>query len=99
MKTIARKGGVVGIWPLKRRNDTFDTFLRDIDYATKLIGSDHVGVGTDLFGLRDETSIPTHKEFALIPAALLKRGYSEAEVGKIIGGNFMRVFRQVTADR
>jgi microsomal dipeptidase-like Zn-dependent dipeptidase len=33
----------------------------------------------------------------LIPAALLKRGYSDSVVAKITGGNFMRFFREVTA--
>ena len=41
------------------------------------------------------TAIPTHKEFAFLPAALLKLGYSESDPAKIIGGNFMRLFREV----
>jgi len=96
MHAIAAKGGIVGIWPNLRRRDRFETFLKDIDYAQRLIGADHVGIGTDLFGL-DNTAIPTHKEFALIPAALLKRGYSDSVVGKIVGKNFMRLFRAVAS--
>jgi membrane dipeptidase len=95
LRAIAAKGGVIGIWPHLRRRDTFDSFLKDIDYVQKLIGADHVGIGTDLFGLDTHTAIPTHKEFALIPAALLQRGYTDGAVGKIIGGNFMRLFREV----
>ena len=49
------------------------------------------------FGIASETAIPTHKEFALIPAGLLSRGYPETDVVKIVGGNFMRVFREVVA--
>jgi membrane dipeptidase len=94
LRAIAAKGGIIGIWPNLRRRDTFDNFLKDIDYVQKLIGADHVGIGTDLFGL-DHTAIPTHKEFALIPAALLRRGYTDDVVEKIIGGNFMRLFREV----
>ncbi len=99
MQAIARKGGVIGIWPLLGRRDTFATFLNEIDYAKNLVGADHVGVATDLYGLRDATSIPTHKEFSLIPAGLLKRGYAANDVAKIIGENFMRVFREVTLGR
>jgi membrane dipeptidase len=99
IQTIAKKDGLIGIWPLRRRADTFETFLLDIDHVKNLAGAEHVGIGTDLFGLRDATFIPTHKEFALIPAALLKRGYSEADVEKIIGGNFMRLFQQIAQDR
>jgi membrane dipeptidase len=97
MRAIAAKGGVVGIWPHLRRRDAFEDILKDIDYARQLIGADHVGIATDLFGLDDHTAIPTHKEFPLIPAALLKRGYAEADVTKIVGGNFMRVFGEVIA--
>lgn len=97
MRVIAAKGGVIGIWPSLRRRGTFENFLENIDYARQLAGDDHVGVGTDLFGLRGQTAIPTHKEFALIPAALLKRGYSDTAVAKIVGENFMRLFRDVAS--
>jgi membrane dipeptidase len=95
MTAIAKKGGVIGVWPLLRRRDNFQTYLRELDYVKNLVGADHVGIGTDLFGIASETAIPTHKEFALIPAGLLSRGYSETDVVKIVGGNFMRVFREV----
>ena len=95
MTAISKKGGVIGIWPMLRRRDTFQTYIRELDYVKNLVGADHVGIGTDLFGIASETAIPTHKEFALIPAALLSGGYRESDVEKIVGGNFMRVFREV----
>ena len=98
IKAIAKKGGVVGIWPTLGSRDSFDTFLRRLDYMKQLVGADHFGVATDLFGLRGRTAIPTHKEFALLPAGLLKRGYSESDTAKIVGGNFMRLFREVAAE-
>lgn len=64
-----------------------------IDYIVKLIGVDHVGLGSDFDGissapkeLTDVTKMP------LITKALLKRGYSKADVKKILGENFLRVF-------
>ncbi|MCJ7493041.1 MAG: dipeptidase, partial [Deltaproteobacteria bacterium] len=81
------------------RGETFDGFLRDIDYVKALVGIDHVGIGTDLNGVRTWTPIPTHKEFVLISAGLLARGYSESDVAKIVGGNFMRIFHYVTENR
>jgi membrane dipeptidase len=97
LRAIAAKGGVIGIWPYLRRRDTFESFLKDVDYVQKLVGADHIGIATDLFGLDTHTAVPTHREFALIPAALLKRGYAESAVEKIIGANFMRLFRGVAA--
>jgi len=99
MRAIAAKGGVVGVWPSIRRNQTFGNYLAAIDYVKERIGVDHVGIGTDLFGLRGATAIPNHKAFALIPAGLLKRGYAETEVAKITGTNCMRVLDQVKETR
>jgi len=99
MRAIADKGGVVGIWPLIRRNESFENYLAAIDYVKRRIGIDHVGIGTDLYGLRSATAIPSHKAFALIPAGLLKRGYRESEVVKIVGGNCMKVLDQVKETR
>ena len=96
MQAIGKKGGIIGIWPLLRRRETFETFLKEVDYVKNLVGADNVGIGTDLYGLAGETAIPTHKEFALVPAGLLSRGYAESDVAKIVGGNFMRLFREVT---
>jgi membrane dipeptidase len=97
MTAIAKKGGIIGIWPLLRRRDTLETYLRAIDYVKNLVGADHVGIATDLFGLAGSSAVPTHKEFALIPAGLLQRGYSQSDVAKIAGGNFMRVFTEISA--
>ena len=65
-----------------------------IDYIVRLVGVDHVGLGSDFDGissspkeLKDVTSMP------LITKALLQRGYSKADIRKILGENFVRVFQ------
>ena len=65
-----------------------------LDHIVKLIGVDHVGIGSDFDGinsspreLNDVTDMP------LITAELLKRGYSKKDTYKILGGNFIRVFK------
>jgi membrane dipeptidase len=65
-----------------------------IDYVVKLVGVDYVGIGSDFDGgggLADCTDVA---DFPKITAELVKRGYSEQEISKIWGGNFLRVFRQ-----
>ena len=68
-----------------------------IDHAVKVAGVDHVGLGSDFDGI---TSSPSEMDdvthFPNITRELLRRGYSEREVRKILGENFMRVFREVT---
>ncbi len=64
-----------------------------LDYIVKLVGVNHVGMGSDFDGI---TAAPLGlngvENFPLITKALLERGYSKKEIKKIMGGNFMRVF-------
>ncbi len=76
---------------------TTDDLVANIDHVVKVAGIDHVGIGTDYDGittppvsLEDVSHIPN------LTAALLKHGYSEAGVKKILGGNSLRVIREVT---
>jgi membrane dipeptidase len=100
LKAVAAGGGVIGIWPLARRGETsLEQMLTEIDYVRRLVGIDHVGIGTDMDGLATFTVIPTYREFAPLPAALLAKGFSEAEIHQLLGGNLMRVFEAVTVAR
>ena len=65
-----------------------------LDHVVNLIGIDHVGIGSDFDGinsspreLNDVTDMP------LLTEELLKRGYSKKDTYKILGGNFIRVFK------
>jgi len=68
-----------------------------VDYVVGLLGIDHVGLATDfnhgggIAGWRDEGDVPN------VTAELVRRGYSEQEIARIWGGNFLRVFDEVTA--
>lgn len=76
---------------------TVDDVVSHIDHVVKLVGVDHVGIGSDFDGVGD--SLPTGlKDVAGYPnlvARLLERGYSEADIAKILGGNVLRLWRQV----
>ena len=74
---------------------TLDSVLDHIDHVVKLIGIDHVGIGSDYDGVGD--SLPTDlKDVSTYPnliQGLLNRGYSDAHIIKILSGNFMRVWK------
>ncbi len=76
-----------------------ETVLKHIDHVVKLVGIDHVGIGSDFDGVGD--SLPDGlKDVSMYPnliEGLLKRGYSEADIVKIMSGNLLRVWRQVEA--
>ncbi len=84
-----------GAYPYATLDETLDHF----DHVVKLTSIDHVGIGSDYdgvgdslpLGLKDVSSYPTLIE------GLLKRGYSEEDVVKILGGNLLRVWREVEA--
>ena len=66
-----------------------------IDYVVKLIGVDHVGIGADFDGAESfPKGMDSVADFPKVTEALLKRGYSEADVYKILGGNFVRLLRE-----
>lgn len=68
--------------------------LDHLDHIVKLVGVDYVGLGSDFDGI---TSAPQQlngvQDFPVITKELLARGYSEADIKKILGGNFLRVFK------
>jgi membrane dipeptidase len=71
--------------------------IQHIDHAVNLVGADHVGLGSDFdgadmpYGMEDVSDIP------LITNALLAKGYSPADVRKILGGNTLRLMQDVEA--
>jgi membrane dipeptidase len=66
-----------------------------IDYIVKVAGIDHVGIGADFDGANDMPE--GARDVSMLPNItyeLLKRGYSEQDIRKILGENFLRVFAQ-----
>jgi membrane dipeptidase len=73
----------------------FSLILDHIDYIVKLIGVDHVGLGSDFDGIEvTPLGLEGVKDFPFITKALLERGYSGRDIRKMLGGNFIRVFKQ-----
>jgi membrane dipeptidase len=74
----------------------FEDAIDHIVHAVEVAGIDHVGIGSDFDGVPAlPEGLQTAAGLPRITARLLERGMSEADVEKILGGNFMRVFEQV----
>lgn len=76
---------------------TVDDWVGVVDRAIQLVGEDHVALGSDFDGgpplprgMRDIRDLP------MITDAMLRRGYSEERIRKFLGGNLLRVFREIT---
>lgn len=99
LRALARNGGVVQINgvlkyidPIQRERTPLSVFIDHIDHAIQVAGSDHVGIGMDYspragapVGLEDCS------KYGVIAYELLKRGYDEADVRKVLGENTLRV--------
>jgi len=93
---IAKKGGVVGIWPLGSMYRSLDAYAGALIDAAEALGAAHVGVGTDYAGLPSSV-IPGYAEFPLLEDALAKRGVKADDMRNMLGGNYLRVLGQSLA--
>ncbi len=74
-----------------------DAVLDQIDYAVKLIGIDHVGIGSDFDGVSGNLPVELKSvaDYPNLVAGLQARGHSDADIRKILGGNLLRVWTAV----
>ena len=77
------------------RYASLDDYVDAIDAAVRLIGVDHVGISSDFNHGGGVTGFAHVGEAQNVTRELLERGYDEAQIRKIWGGNFLRVLRQV----
>ena len=75
----------------------FQKLIDHFDHAIKVAGIDHVGLGSDFDGVNDQLpeGVDDISKIPSIARALLERGYSDAEVEKVLGGNTLRVMREI----
>jgi len=85
-------------WATQFPRPPLKSLIDHIDHVAKVAGIDHVGLGSDFDGV---TSLPEGIDSAAdlpkITQALYQRGYTREQILKILGGNFMRVMRDVEA--
>jgi membrane dipeptidase len=84
-------------WMAKIPRPAFKALIDHIDHIAKVAGVDHVGLGSDFDGVSGATpqGMDSAADLPKITQALLNRGYSVDDIKKILGGNTLRVFRQV----
>ena len=74
---------------------TVSDFVNHIDYIVKLIGIDHVGISSDFDGGGGVTGWDDASQTFNVTLELVKRGYTEEQIGKIWSGNLLRVMGEV----
>ncbi len=100
LRAIAKKGGVVhttfyhGFLQKTGEADILDG-IRHLEHAIEIMGIDHVGIGTDFDGDGGVRGMRDASDIQQFTRQLLRRRYSESDIAKIWGGNWLRVMTEV----
>jgi membrane dipeptidase len=73
---------------------SWERIIDHIDHAVKLVGADHVGLGSDFDGANMPEGMDDCTHLPQITEALMRKGYSDEDIRKILGGNLLRVMEQ-----
>ena len=100
MRALAAKGGVMQVtlyngFLVKDGQATIEDAMRHLDHAISVMGIDHVGLGTDFDGDGGICGLASSSELMNFTRQLLERKFSEQDIQKIWGGNFLRVMKEV----
>ena len=100
LRALAKKGGVahITLYPgflVKEGEATIRHAIEHLNHAVRIMGIDHVGLGTDFDGDGGVRGLANSSELINFTLALLKNKYSERDIQKIWGGNWLRVMAQV----
>jgi len=100
IKAIARNGGVIGLcfYPalVHPAEPNLDRLVAHVEHIAGLAGIDYLGLGSDFDGFQG--ALPGLEDAGCLPVlteALLRRGYREEEIRKILGGNFLRLLKEL----
>ena len=112
LRAIAGTGGVIGVTTIRWMLDTdgeagMDDMIAHIEYIVDLVGIDHVGVSSDarMDGWEEnsvhyaDADLAALDRWVRLTSRLYARGWTEEDLAKLLGGNFLRVFAEVLAER
>lgn len=99
LRVLAESGGVLGMafvpHFIDREEPSMERLVDSIEHIIEVAGADHVGLGADFDGISVPPIPPRAEDVPLVTEALVQRGFDDETILKILGGNFMRVIRQV----
>ena len=100
LKALAENGGVIHIAFVpdfltpENKTSSVESIVDHIDYVVDLVGVEHVGVGSDFDGAPMPPDIDDASDLPLITEELVRRGYKEKEINKILGGNTLSILKE-----
>jgi len=91
-RVIAGTGGVIGVWPPSSIYPDLKAYVEGFARMADVAGVEHVGLGSDMMGLTVPSVFDSYRDLPLLAQGLLDQGFSSEETGKVLGGNYARVF-------
>lgn len=99
-KTLAQRGGVIGMWPSKFNFNNPRAYVDALGEAVSMIGEDHVAFGTDMQGLAPQhTMLESYAGMREIVNLMLARNMPETTVRKVAGQNYARLLKTILLGR
>ena len=89
-QAVAGTGGYIGAWPAGIGETTLAEFIDRVDFLVGAVGEDAVAMGSDM-DANYKPVLETYRKFPLVVGALQRRGYDDARLAKVMGGNALRV--------
>jgi microsomal dipeptidase-like Zn-dependent dipeptidase len=104
MRALAEKGGIMQItlYTGFLRSDgeaTIEDVMAHLEHAIEVMGIDHVGIGTDFDGDGGVRGLANASELLNLTRQLMARGYSDNDIQKIWGGNFLQLMTKIQINR
>ena len=93
-RVVAQTGGVIGVWPPLPIFPNLDAMAVGFARMAEIVGVDHVGLGSDMRGLPNGSALDNYRDLPRLAEALAGRGFSPADIAKVLGGNYARVFAE-----
>jgi len=99
-KTMAQRGGVIGIWPSKFNFNDPRAYVEALGEAVAMVGEDHVAFGSDMDGLAPaHTMMNNYNGMREIVNLMLASNMPETTVRKVAGQNYARLIKTVMQGR
>jgi membrane dipeptidase len=95
-RLVAAGGGVIGVVPFPSAYPTLEDYAVGIARIAEAVGVDHVGIGSDMGGVRGAPPLSRYRQFPLLREKLAAAGFSGGDANKVLAGNFLRVFAAAT---
>jgi membrane dipeptidase len=91
-RLVAQTGGVIGVWPPQSIFPDLTAMANGMARLADVVGVDHVGLGSDMLGLTGASVLDSYRRLPDLAEAMLAVGFNAGDVGKVLGGNYARVF-------